>query len=591
MSLVWEVYSKALQNDDPTFRNILAYSARACMKTLAAALIETLFLLHLKIDVVHGAAIKEQSDKCKEYIKDYFNFPILNEVAGEDNDKNFGVRRYESLDGTEAITPKEWLELTPQQQHKYKLRINKLKIVVATVKSMNGQHAPLLIMDELDVIDNPRVIKEARFIPDTDKEGHYPMAFYTSTRKSGIGPVQAMIDDALADESKEINPTKIRHWNIIDVTQACPKSVNKMNLGKINLYINKDLFKTITEDEWKAMPEVEQAKWEVRDGYKGCIKCPIFAGCQGNLATKQKSNSPALKKLGVTLETFASADLDDIQAQLMCWKPSSQGLIFPHFDPLKHVITAAAMAKMITGDDHPDTFTKFDLIKLFQKEKAVFYSGMDHGFTHPFSVVSGVLVGHRLYIFDVIVLKEVELSDKIKHCKNHLLWNPAIFADTSAAESNNAFIKDGFHMMNWTKGEVTIGIECVRKKLRPATDATPELFFLAGDDGVEYLTKEIQKYHWKTDAAGRALDEPVKIHDDTVDALRYLCQNLFLNNGMLKVKSRGTKEDTTYKDFYDPAKIIAREISNRAVDISPDDHNKKIGRKGFKVFLKRAKEK
>lgn len=28
MDLVWEIYSKALNNDDPSFRNVLAYSAR-----------------------------------------------------------------------------------------------------------------------------------------------------------------------------------------------------------------------------------------------------------------------------------------------------------------------------------------------------------------------------------------------------------------------------------------------------------------------------------------------------------------------------------------------------------------------------------
>lgn len=973
------------------------------MKTLSAALIETLFLLHLKMDVVHGAAIKEQSDKCKEYIRDYFNFPILNEVAGEDNDKNFGVRRYEHMETKVAITPKEWLKLSSVEQTNYKLLINKLKIVVATVKSMNGQHSPLLCfsgdtmimveetgvkqklkrtrrqsnaralykyiqglnptgqrgfsekegkikatkdikvlsynqndhkfefksithgfcykgdiykvtfddgshiditkdhklftkdgykslkdfvigeeclklrrigtkvildsrsqvspvvelklnypksteweqvvlgsllgdggvykpyghkgnpffsenhclkqtkyldwkvnylssklnfhnvkatsgytglplygqrsgqskllvpyekfktelndvqklgplglaiwyqddgsrqrggfslhtecftleqqvrlqdvlksnfdidvkisnayhassgktylflrgdvhnyykleqivkphihedmkykiralyepkckfcgdvitindtfdahaticqkdwcsryqslhssikvtnieflkndyvydftvednhnmyannifssncMDELDVIDNPRVIKEARFIPDTDKEGHFPIAFYTSTRKSGIGPVQAMIDTATADAADGQETTQIRHWNVLDVTEACPKSVNKMNQGKINLYVNRDLFKTITEPEYLAMPEVEQAKWEQKTGYNGCIKCPIFAGCQGNLATKQKSKATSLKQLGVTIRTFTSSDLDDIQAQLMCWKPSSQGLIYPNFDSAKHVIPASKMAKMITGEDYPDTFNKTDLIKLFQKEKARFYSGMDHGYTHPFSVVSGALVGHRLYIFDVIVLAEVELSDQLKHCRAHLPWNPSIFGDTAAPDKNNAFIKDGFHVMNWSKGEVTIGIECVRKKLRPATDAIPELFFLSGDEGVTYLTKEIQKYHWKVDQAGRALDEPVKIHDDACDALRYLCQNLFLNNGMLKVKSAGgSKSQSSYNDFYDAGKILSKEIQNRAADTSNEDERKEIGKRGFKVFLKK----
>lgn len=45
------------------------------------------------------------------------------------------------------------------------------------------------------------------------------------------------------------------------------------------------------------------------------------------------------------------------------------------------------------------------------------------------------------------------------------------------------------------------------------------------------LIKELNNYHWKKDAAGKLLDEPVKELDDAIDAARYAAYHLVGSRG------------------------------------------------------------
>jgi hypothetical protein len=78
------------------------------------------------------------------------------------------------------------------------------------------------------------------------------------------------------------------------------------------------------------------------------------------------------------------------------------------------------------------------------------------------------------------------------------------------------------------------GIEAVRYKLSPSV-GDPELFFLAGDEGVELFFKRMSQYHWAVDASGRPSDIPDDDLDDEVDALRYAIMNVFKTKGKVTV--------------------------------------------------------
>src|SRR5262245_55157500 len=47
MDMVWECYSKAMNNDDKGFARVLYYASRDSFKTLGAAILEVLAVVHL----------------------------------------------------------------------------------------------------------------------------------------------------------------------------------------------------------------------------------------------------------------------------------------------------------------------------------------------------------------------------------------------------------------------------------------------------------------------------------------------------------------------------------------------------------------
>jgi hypothetical protein len=277
----------------------------------------------------------------------------------------------------------------------------------------------------------------------------------------------------------------------------------------------------------------------------GCLeRCKLFAICKTRLATHQKSNSKLLKKISQVQSQFASFSPDMAKAQLLCWKPSTEGLIYPRFNRDIHVITAAQIAEKVTGDEYTRThprMSKLDLINLLKSREVRWFSGMDFGFTHNFAVVTGFKDGSRMFIIDVISQPELDMGQMIQVCdarfkKGGMDIDPVIFADSEDPGRIKTFRRAGYKMREAPKpkGSVVGGIEIVRLKLMPAI-GQPELFFLAGDDGVELLVKRIQQYHWETDSAGRITNYPSEEDDDECDALRYLVMNVFAPKGSVKV--------------------------------------------------------
>lgn len=149
MELLWSLYSKAMAGDDEAFTRVLAYASRDGGKTAVSAIMEALFLIHLDRDIIHGAALEEQSKKCKNYMTDHFLKPYLRDLVISNNARNIEIAKYKSNhDPDDILTPKEWLALPPNEQLAYSIHKNIITIVVATLKSMNGQHAPVLLIDE-----------------------------------------------------------------------------------------------------------------------------------------------------------------------------------------------------------------------------------------------------------------------------------------------------------------------------------------------------------------------------------------------------------------------------------------------------------
>lgn len=556
MELIWEVYDSARRNDENEWSRLLAYAARESIKTLAAAILEVLNVVHLGRSIVHGAAIKAQSQKAQGYVTDFFNKPLLREYVTLNNDSGKEIIRYVHRETGEILTPGEYKQLKKNASAKDLAPYKELKygivIVVATMQSMNSQHAPFVVLDELDVLANPRVYKEAKMIP-SPFEGKLPKTFLTSSRKFRFGLVQEEVDNAAR------TGMQVRHWNIIDVTERCPDKRHRPDLPRQDIYVNAESLEAVDADAYKGFSAERKEKFVLDAAdpqtpagaapptvhpHAGCLKnCRMYAMCRGRLAFQKKSDPEAkvksmLKPISHVQEQFNHVDVETAKAQLLSWKPGTTGIIYPYFESEVHYITATQIANMVTGIEHPIGMTKGHLLQLLKSRTTVrFRGGMDFGFTHHWSVTVAAIDGPRAFVLDCISVAELETAQQIEMAKGRIGHYPGlkIHADPEDPQSIRSFRKAGFRIAAVKKGPGSVvgGINTVRTMLRPAT-GKPTLYFLRDDDpdgGLPILQRSLQIYHWKLDAAGNPTDEPADEGADENDALRYLIRGCFGKGG------------------------------------------------------------
>jgi hypothetical protein len=238
---------------------------------------------------------------------------------------------------------------------------------------------------------------------------------------------------------------------------------------KIPIYYSEDDLKAISEDDFKKLAETEQSKYEVKEGFAGCLKnCKLFSSCLGRLATDQTSKSPMLKSIFHTQSTMGKMSVETAKAQYLAWQPSTEGLIYPRLNKEVHMLTAGQMANMIDGAEYDNRFTKQQLIEMMISMGAQFYSGLDWGFTHKFSVTTAALIGHILYIIDVISISGLEVNEKVELCKQKIQYlKPIIYPDNAYPSDIETFRRAGFTMIDFQK-DVIKGIEAGRSRIAPS---------------------------------------------------------------------------------------------------------------------------
>lgn len=537
MQMIWEVYEHFLYTNDPNRSRILYYASRDSGKTLAESIIEVLALLHLRINVVHLSAIEEQSRNAQKYVKNFFaKNPQCQYVVG-DNVRETEIVRYEHRKTGETLSPSRYSRLLEEEKLHYRESRNKTEIIVATVQSTNGKHGLMLCLDEIEIIKDIRAYDESKLIPTAINRGGkvvYPLTVLTSTRKYSMGLVQNEIDNA------DKTGLEIRHWNILDVTERCPPERHRPDLPRLPVYYSPENLRTLSEPEYDQLHTELQSKYTREEAWHGCLKgCKLYAACRGRLVTEQKSSSAFLKPISHVINLFSalSMSVETARAQLLCWKPSSEGLIYSNLSKEIHMLSANDMYTRLLGINTEKEISKRELIKIIsEKGQGHWFAGMDFGYTHNFAVVTGYKDGDRIFVMDVICRSELEPSEQIDACSHLRGLGATIFPDPENPQLINLFKKSGFRMREWSKGKGSVvgGIDIVRSLLMPAV-GEPRLYFLQGDEGCELLVKQMGTYHWKVDSTGGLTDKPDEKDDDLPDALRYLAMNLFDTAGRLIV--------------------------------------------------------
>lgn len=590
--------------------------------TLSASILEILCLFHLRRNVAHMAAIESQAQKCASYIGKYIQRPYLKDFVEGKNKREITVCRYEDDEGN-ILSPDEFDELDYRQQRKYQPISHYLKIIIATLAGANSEHCSFMVLDELDLAPEAP-LEEAKMIPAPGEvRGELPITFMTSSRKFAFGNVQKEIDKTNKDKDYGL---QVRHWNLLDVTRSCPPERHLPAEPKIPIYYSERALKAINQDEYSILSPEEQLKYYKADGFAGCLKnCSLFSVCRGRLATSQPGSSKMLKPIPHVANQFKSVSVEHAKAQLLCWKPSAEGLVYPNFQYARHMLDPIAMFEAISGEEiprkmedgqvHPDfiefsrRFGKLQLIEYMISRGMEFYSGMDWGYTHNWAVVTGAKDGHRFFVFDVISIPGLEIMQKIETAKSKLGTLPklVIYPDPEDPASIKTFRRHGFTMKKFTK-DVIGGIDAVRSKLLPGLGKDPEIFFLSGDEGCELLAMRMSQYHWKLDTNQKPTDVPDDTDDDECDALRYLIQNLYGTKGRVWVETHGVSPFAQYDpsfpipgqaryDLNKPEKIpigtpiqesvdnwLQREINRMTGFNSELDSTARVGRKGTFVY-------
>jgi hypothetical protein len=565
MDIIWEVYAKALANDDPDFSRVMVYASRDSFKTLGAAVLEVLAVLHLDRDVAHMAAIKSQSKKAQSYVKKFFRYPYLRDYVTSQNSEQTDVVWFENPATGDCLTQEQYEALPQADQIRHIEHERYLKIVICTMQGANSEHVPFFVVDEVDVVpkQNQPAYEEAKSIP-AMYEGREPITVLTSTRKFAFGNVQRELNSA--DRTGLI----VRHWNIIDVTERCPPERHLPEEPRIPIWVRREDFSAISQVAYEAINPDDQKKYEVQEGYTGCLKnCSLFAMCRGHLATNQREHErdskgrftevprPLLKSIRFTINKFKELTLDMAKAQLMCWQASQEGLIYPYLTRETHLLKPWQIAKKVTGEDYSENFTINQLLHLLKSREGRWVAGIDFGFTHMFSVILMFIDGNRAFVVGRWQQPELDPAEKIDLLERTIKeFEPTCYADVAEQDMIKFMRKHGFRTPDWSKspGSVLGGIETVRYKLKPTLLGEPQLYFCEGGEGINDLISTLSLYHWELNLEGKPTDVPDEvvskdpetgdvILDDDCDALRYAIMNVFKVRGKITV----SREDPSVK--------------------------------------------
>lgn len=135
--------------------------------------------------------------------------------------------------------------------------------------------------------------------------------------------------------------------------------------------------------------------------------------------------------------------------------------------------------------------------------------GLDFGFNAPTALVEIGLRDQIPYVRELLYQTKMTNGELIEKMKE-LIPNPNafIYADSAEPARIEEIYRSGFNIHPADK-RVASGIDTVKR------------FRVHVDEGSDNIIRERRTYKWRKDKSGMVLDEPVKMFDHTLDAIRY----------------------------------------------------------------------
>jgi phage terminase large subunit len=148
--------------------------------------------------------------------------------------------------------------------------------------------------------------------------------------------------------------------------------------------------------------------------------------------------------------------------------------------------------------------------------------GLDFGFNNPTALVKCVRTDAGMYAEEVLYQSHLTNNDLIQAMKSLVSTRTTIYCDSAEPDRIAELSRAGFNVRP-AKKEVKVGIDKC-KSVR---------IYAHGHE----LVKEIRNYKWKVDTNEKAIDEPVKVNDHLMDAMRYAAYNLIAERNIKAPKT------------------------------------------------------
>lgn len=511
---IWEAYHTYRFNLGDQKRGYIILSARDCYKTLSESIFAVLAMAHFGATIAHLAAIEAQAKKAVSYVSSFIKkiAPYLaahGKTVDAENKRQIVI--VDSKTGRQAY----------------------VNVIIATLQGANSEHTNILTIDEVDVMRFPKAYAEAKFIPGYDgATGQFPITIKTSTRKFAFGMMEKEIENI-----PNSGDTLLR-WNIIDVTERCPKKRHRPDLPKVQRYIHPKLpLRNLSPEEYDSLQEEKKSEYSKIEAYAGCASCPLLPVCRTRLAHRPPGDRGGLyKPIAFTIGQFRGTESDMAEAQLMCWKPSSAGLVYARYDetPKKgNLMTLQEAWERFTGGalPTPKNLTLKILVDLMLQKGVKFEAMGDWGYRHAFAIVVGAQVMGEWWLVDSVAIpgldpdQQVSVAKGIRDRYKIRRW----FMDPSQPGMMQMFKKNGMPCKKFTK-DVQLGIACVKTQVVDAMNVR-RLKVLDHEDN-KWLRNGFKKHPYKLDSEGEPTNEPDDDeYADTMDSVRYGGQNLFGKGG------------------------------------------------------------
>lgn len=291
--------------------------------------------------------------------------------------------------------------------------------------------------------------------------------------------------------------------------------------------------RALSVEEWKTLPEPEQVKWDlVEQAHEGCLTCPLLAVCRKRLAEKpQTATGGFYKPIVSVIQKFRDNDPDTAEAELMCWRPGSEGLIYPRFVSQVgkgNVIDYKTAYETLMGPT-TNVITELTLIQAMHDAGIQFFAGVDWGYTHDFTIIIMAMIPNgEVWVVDSFAAPGLEMADMLRVAIPYRdkYRVQAWFCDPAYPANVKTFTRNQMRSPKFTK-DVMAGIESVRSKI---TDGIGKrLFKIINRPENKKLVTAMTKHRFKLDGQGNITTEPDDERGiaDLCDALRYIGQNKF----------------------------------------------------------------